>query len=166
VLSPFQEIDILAANPDNCEPNLHTDKMKSRIENVPKLKTERMLIDGARYNQVRLGLLRLDNPLRLRLSGLRGMDIIMDNTAWVCVDRTMYDLPVLAWTNFETSERNGLHEPVCCQLHFYHIHADLIIETVLATMTAVLTQLLNSKFPGKTKEVSNLAIPRKKIEKL
>ena len=135
--------------------------MKTRIENVPKLKTERMLIDGARYNQVRLGLLRLENPLRLRLTGLRGMDIILDNTAWVCVDRTMYDLPVLAWTDFGLSARDALHEPVCCQLHFYHIHADLIIETVLATMTSVLTQLLKNKYPGSSLQVSNLAIPRR-----
>lgn len=130
--------------------------MKTRIENVPKLKTERMLIDGARYNQVRLGLLRLENPLRIKLTGLRGMDIILDNTAWVCVDRTMYDLPVLAWTNFENTQRNGLHEPVHCQLHFYHIHADLIIETVLATMTSVLTQMLKNKRPGTTMDISDL----------
>ncbi len=130
--------------------------MKTRIENIPKLKTERMLIDGSRYNQVRLGLLRLENPLRLKLTGLRGMDIILDNTAWVCVDRTMYDLPVLAWTDFEKTVRNGLHEPVYCQLHFYHIHADLIIETVLATMTSVLTQLLKNKKPGNYVNVCDL----------
>jgi len=115
-----------------------------------------MLIDGARYNQVRLGLLRLENPLRLKLTGLRGMDIILDNHAWVCVDRTMYDLPVLAWTDFEYADRNGLHEPVHCQLHFYHIHADLIIETVLATMTSVLTQLLKNKYPATSMDVSSL----------
>jgi hypothetical protein len=138
--------------------------MKTRIENVPKLKTERMLIDGTRFNQARLGLLRLDNPLRLRLSGLRGMDIILDNTAWVCVDRTMYDLPVLAWTDFETIKRNGLHEPVPCQLHFYHIHADLIIETVLATMTSVLTQLLKNKRPGAATGICKLVDARKKSD--
>ena len=137
-------------------PQIRNDKMKTRIENVPKLKTERMLIDGARYNQVRLGLLRLENPLRLKLTGLRGMDIILDDTTWVCVDRTMYDLPVLAWTDFENSNRNGLHEPVHCQLHFYHIHADLIIETVLATMTSVLTQLLKNKYPATSMDVSSL----------
>ena len=130
--------------------------MKTRIENVPKLKTERMLIDGSRYNQVRLGLLRLENPLRLKLTGLRGMDIILHNTAWVCVDRTMYDLPVLAWTDFESSRRQGLHEPVQCCLHFYHIHADLIIETVLATTTSVLTQLLKNKYPSNTVDITSL----------
>jgi hypothetical protein len=130
--------------------------MKTRIENVPKLKTERMLIDGARFNQVRLGLLRLENPLRIKLTGLRGMDIILDNNAWVCVDRTMYDLPVLAWTDFDYAGRNALHEPVHCQLHFFHIHADLIIETVLATMTSVLTQLLKNKNPVSSMDASSL----------
>lgn len=151
----LQKILVLAANPDIENPICNA-KMKTRIENVPKLKTERMLIDGARFNQVRLGLLRLENPLRLKLTGLRGMDIILDNTAWVCVDRTMYDLPVLAWTDFQYTDRSGLHEPIHCQLHFYHIHADLIIETVLATMTSVLTQLLKKKFPVTSVDGSNL----------
>jgi len=108
--------------------------MKSRIEDVPKLKTEPSLIDGSLYNQVRLALLRLENPLRLKLPGLRGMDILLDSHAWVCVDRTLYDLPVLAWTDFDNSERSGLHEPTRCLLHYYHIHADLIGDTILETI--------------------------------
>lgn len=108
--------------------------MKSRIEDVPKLKTEPSSIAGTYFNQVRLALLRLENPLRLKLPGLRGMDIILDDHAWVCVDRTLYDLPILAWTEFSHSERTGLHDDVSCMLHYYHIHADLITATVLSTV--------------------------------
>ncbi|MBI5449768.1 MAG: hypothetical protein HY940_00255 [Gammaproteobacteria bacterium] len=92
------------------------------------------MIDGHRYNQIRLGLLRIENPMRLELPGLRGMDIVLDDNSWVCVDRTLYDLPVLAWTNFEVTRRASLHEPVRCLLHYYHIHAELIKETVLNTV--------------------------------
>lgn len=121
--------------------------MKSRIEDVPKLRTIGTEIEGGRYNQVRLGLLRLGHPIRLALPGLRGMDVIVDPKAWVCVDRTLYDLPVLAWTDFEIQERKAIHEPVHCLLHYYHVHADLITETVLSTLLSVLAERLGRKFP-------------------
>ena len=116
--------------------------MRSRIDEVPKLRSENAVIDAGRFNRIRLALLRLGSPLRVPLTGLRGMDIIVDNKAWVCVDRTLYDLPVLAWTDFGFTERPGLHKPVNCVLHFYHVHADLITETVLATLVQALSEQL------------------------
>lgn len=116
--------------------------MKSRIDDVPKLKTEPTWIDGSIYNQARLALIRLDDPLRIKLPGLRGMDILMDGQAWVCVDRSLYDLPVLAWTDFAPRDRNTLHTPVECLLHFYHIHADLIGDTILEALHRELTSRL------------------------
>ncbi|MFQ5469292.1 MAG: hypothetical protein ACE5EH_03190 [Gammaproteobacteria bacterium] len=119
--------------------------MKSRIEDVPKLSTVSTMIDASRYNQVRLALSRIDSPLRIPLPGLRGMDMILESDAWVCVDRTLYDLPVLAWTDFKRLSSTGIHEPVKCLLHTYHIHADLITETVLSTLTRILGQKLDKK---------------------
>jgi len=134
--------------------------MRSRIDEVPKLRSERTVIDANRFNQVRLALLRLGSPLRIPLTGLRGMDIIVDGKAWVCVDRTLYDLPVLAWTDFEYVERPGLHDPVTCLLHYYHVHADLITETVLAT----LVQALGAQLAQGTVATSEpTALPVRKI---
>jgi len=116
--------------------------MKSRIDDVPKLKTETTWIDGSIYNQARLALLRLDDPLRIKLPGLRGMDILMDGQAWVCVDRSLYDLPVLAWTDFVPGDRDTLQAPVECTLYFYHIHADLIGDTILEAVHRELTNRL------------------------
>ena len=116
--------------------------MKSRIEDVPKLKTETTWIDGTIYNQARLALLRLEDPLRIKLPGLRGMDVLMDAQAWVCVDRSLYDLPVLAWTDFVPVDRNKLQTPVECLLHFYHIHADLIGDTILEAVHRELSKRL------------------------
>jgi hypothetical protein len=113
--------------------------MKSRIDDIPKLKTEATRIDGHIFNQACLALSRLDNPLRIKLPGLRGMDILMDGQAWACVDRSLYDLPVLAWTDFVLNDRRSLHEPVDCVLHFYHIHADLIGDTILDAVHRELT---------------------------
>ena len=130
--------------------------MKSRIEDVPKLRTISTEIEGGRYNQVHLGLLRLGCPIRLDLPGLRGMDVIVDRQAWVCVDRTLYDLPVLAWTDFEHQDRKAIHEPVRCLLHYYHIHADLITETVLSTLLCVLSERLEDAHPPTGATVSPL----------
>ncbi len=135
--------------------------MKSRIEDVPKLRTISTEIEGGRYNQVRLGLLRLGSPIRMALPGLRGMDVIVDAKAWVCVDRTLYDLPVLAWTDFEHRQRSAIHEPVRCLLHYYHVHADLITETVLSTLLSVLAEQLSRQFPTETRPVSRLPRPGK-----
>lgn len=127
--------------------------MKSRIEDVPKLRTVSTEIESIRFNQVRLGLIRLGGPIRMKLPGLRGMDVIIDGQAWVCVDRTLYDLPVLAWTDFRSEHRNGIHEPVQCLLHYYHVHADLITETVLATIVSVLAERMEEKFPARAPAV-------------
>jgi len=62
---------------------------------------------------------------------LRGLDLIADTDAWVCVDQSMNDLPILAWTGFETSRRSSLLEAVACELKFYHSHADLICGSIL-----------------------------------
>ncbi len=115
--------------------------MKTRIEDVPRLRTDQTSIEAARFNLVRLGLLRLGGPIRLSLPGLRGMDLVIDRDRWVCVDRALYDLPILAWTDF--SPRHELHAPVACLRHYYHINADLISETVLSTMTTLLGERLD-----------------------
>jgi len=126
--------------------------MKSRIEDVPKLKTEPAQIEGPLYNQARLALLRLKNPLRLKLPGLRGMDVLLDSQAWVCVDRTLYDLPVLAWTDFDHTKRDSLHKPTRCLLHYYHIHADLIGNTILETVSRELGKRLRRHYKEQTAE--------------
>jgi hypothetical protein len=122
--------------------------MKSRIDEVPKLNTRSDTVDGRSYNQVLLALRRLKGPLRLTLPGLRGMDLLLDREAWVCVDRTLYDLPVLAWTDFEPASRRAIHEVVPCLLHYYHVNAELIAESVLATAAREIQKRLCNRTPA------------------
>ncbi|MCC6302460.1 MAG: hypothetical protein IT489_06640 [Gammaproteobacteria bacterium] len=128
--------------------------MKSRIDEVPKLKTQPAVVDGRRYNQVLLGLRRLKGPLRLPLAGLRGMDLLVDKEAWVCVDRTLYDLPVIAWTDFRPTARRAIHEIVPCLLHYYHINAELIGESVLATAMKEIQKRLANRTPVSSSRIS------------
>lgn len=106
--------------------------MDSPIDNIPALHTEKTRIDAPRYNRIRLGLLRADLPLRVPLGGLRGMDMVLTHDAWICIDRTFYDLPVMAWSGFEPWARTSLQDPVVCRLHYYHVHADFIVNSVLS----------------------------------
>jgi hypothetical protein len=122
--------------------------MKSRIDEVPKLNTRSDTVDGRRYNQVLLALRRLKGPLRLTLPGLRGMDLLLDREAWVCVDRTLYDLPVLAWTDFKPASRRAIHEVVPCLVHYYHVNAELIGESVLATAAREIQKRLCNRTPA------------------
>ena len=73
-------------------------------------------IEAACYNRVRLALLRLGFPLRVALQQHRGLEVILDSAMWLCVDSNTEDQPILAWREFQTCERRGLHLPVSCEL--------------------------------------------------
>jgi hypothetical protein len=115
--------------------------MRSRLEDVPVLKTTPGRVVAAHYNRLRLGVLRLGEPLRLELPRLRHLDLVVGRDAWVCVDRMLYDLPVVAWTDFER-RRSSLHEPVSCMLRMYHAHADVVVPIVFTEAERVLKRRL------------------------
>jgi hypothetical protein len=99
-------------------------------------------LEAVCYNRVRLALRRLGRPLRVPLPRHRGLEAILDNDAWVCVDTTRDDLPVLAWRAFGTQGRGGLHEPVDCRLDLYHFHAGLVMGSALDALDTALRELL------------------------
>lgn len=136
--------------------------MATRLEDVPVIKVKPSTIEAEIYNRIRLGLIRLENPLRLTLPGLRGMDVLLDDKAWVCVDRTLYDLPVLAWTDFQTQSRAGLHAPIECRVNYYHIHANVIAETVLATTDRLLKERLKPYQRAEAPLVAQLSVAGKR----
>lgn len=116
--------------------------MSTRIENVPKLRTVPAIITAPLYNLVHLALIRLDSPLRLRLPAHRNIDVVLSRHTWVCLDRTMYDLPALAWTNLNRDRPHLLHAPIECQLNYYHIHANISANKVLDSLYIVLEEML------------------------
>ena len=97
-------------------------------------------ITAARFNRVRLALHRLENPLRIELSGLRSMDFILEDQVWAIVDRNLNDIPVVAWTDFEP--RTTLHQPILCIMRIYHLHADAIIDQALQKLDDILESRL------------------------
>jgi hypothetical protein len=112
--------------------------MRSRLDEVPVLKTLRSQVEASQYNPLRLALLRLGSPLRVELPKLRHLDLVLTEDLWVCVDRMLYDLPVAAWSDFDRASRGSLDDPVPCTLRVYHVHADAVIPLVFSEGERVL----------------------------
>lgn len=116
--------------------------MYTRLDKIPTLQTRTDNLDARFFNSVRLGLIRYGAPLRLELAGLRGMDIILERERWACVDRTLFDLPVIAWDRFESirdaDRPQSLLQSIRCRVRHYHCNANHISAIVLAaTVSAI-----------------------------
>jgi hypothetical protein len=128
----------------------------SRLRDVPALKVIDSVVAAKHYNRVRLALMRLEDPLRFPLPHLRGLDMVLSDTEWICVDRTLNDLPVLAWTDFQISGRSALYAPVACRLRFYHAYAGLIVGTLLQDVAVILAERINKSRPPYRRSVTPL----------
>ena len=104
--------------------------MKSRLDNLPRYHTSEVTIEAPLYNQIKLALLRSKKPLRFSIANLRHIEVILDHEYWVCVDASLNDIPVFAWTDFDNSHRDNLHKPIAAKLYSYHAHASLIVDKV------------------------------------
>ena len=109
---------------------------RTRLNDIPTLKSLPSTVPAERFNRVRLALRRLENPLRIELPKLRTLDFILEDEMWAIVDRDLNDIPVVAWTDFEY--RSSLHQPVQCTLRHYHAHADAIMDKALEKLDTIL----------------------------
>lgn len=116
--------------------------MSPSLETLP-LRTVPKTVEAACYNRVRLALLRLENPLRLSMAQHRGLDIILHDDHWICVDSCADDLLILAWREFQTHGRDDLCAPITCELSLYHHCAGLIMGSVLDDLQQVIEQCLH-----------------------
>jgi len=132
--------------------------MKHRLADVPALIARPYNMEAQRFNRVRVALARLGGTLRWQIPTLRGLDVYLDADAWICGDRTLNDFPVVAWTDFGTRDRTGLHASVPCTVSYYHAHAGMIINTVLENIDAVLEERLGTA-EGETAVVKPIREP-------
>jgi len=118
--------------------------MYTRHNEVPAYECRTGLIDAAHYNRVQTAFKRLGEEIRLSMPKLKTLDLILQQDAWIIVDRAFNDLPIAAWMDFDTSHRHALHTPVQCNLKLYHAHAGLIIKRVLEAMELLLGERLTN----------------------
>jgi len=122
--------------------------MKSYLDDIPVYDTTQTTVSAEHFNLVQIALKRLGSPIRLELPKLRTLDFMLDQETWIIVDRSLNDIPVMAWLDFETKDR-GLHEPLNCTLNLYHAHANIIHTRVIEAMTLLLgEQLTDNEKPG------------------
>ena len=122
--------------------------MDPRINDLPALRIFPKTIEAVCYNHVRLALRRISNPLRVALPEHRGLEIILSDHYWLCVDITNDDQPIMVWLDFDTSNHNqALHEPVPCQLRLFHTHAGLVMGSALDALDECLAEKLASSAP-------------------
>lgn len=124
--------------------------MKSQLDNLPRYSTEEALLPAAVFNKVNLGLHRLADPLCIPIHGLRHLEIEFDHETWICRDVSLNNIPVLAWTEFNATTRDSLHEDISCKLYTYHAHAMLIVDTIMEQVDIELT----NRLPKTTRDAS------------
>ena len=115
--------------------------MKNYLDDIPVYKSTQITVNAEHFNLVQIALKRLGSTIRLEMPKLRTLDLMLDEETWIIVDRSLNDIPVMAWLDFETKDR-GLHEPRKCKLNIYHAHATIIHPRVIEAMTLLLGEKL------------------------
>lgn len=99
-------------------------------------------LNASFYNHVQIALKRLGKGLRLSLPGLRTLELILQEDAWIVVDSGLNDMPVAAWSDFQREEESNLQSPVVCRIRLYHSHGGMILQRVLELMDGELSESL------------------------
>lgn len=102
-------------------------------------------LSAEKYNVMRLGILRLGSPLTFDLNDVKGLRCVMDDHAWVFVDRFVNDMPLLAWTQFE--RRSDLNKEISCELRLYHFKADLLVDKALRLALEAVDEQMQQRHP-------------------
>jgi hypothetical protein len=103
-------------------------------------------VDANYFNQAQTALKRIGQQMRFKIPTLNHLDLIVQDDAWIIVDRVLNDIPVVAWTDFQSEGRDSLHEPVTCEIRLYHFAARMILKTTLDAMEIILGQSLAEKY--------------------
>jgi hypothetical protein len=94
-------------------------------------------VEAIYYNHVQSALKKLELPeVRFRL--MKHLDLIVQKDAWIVVDRVLNDIPVVGWMNFDVAHRESLHEPVTCEIRFWHVAATMILKQTLEILDKML----------------------------
>ena len=130
----------------------------TRHDEVPQLSSRPGKVNALHYNHVQTALKHLGNQIRMTIPRLKHLDLILQKDAWIIVDNVLNDIPIVAWTNFETSHRDALHQPIECEIRYFHYAASMIFNKTLEAMELMLGELLENELPDEKSSV----IPFKK----
>jgi hypothetical protein len=130
--------------------------MYKRLGEIPVFETRDSELDAIHFNHVQVALKRLGEEIRLQIPRLKHLDLILQKDAWILVDRVLNDVPVAAWTEFEVSHRDNLHQPVNCKLRLYHNLAHMVLEHTIEAMELILGEQLQEYSASRSASVAPL----------
>ena len=125
----------------------------TRHDEVPQLGSRLGKVDALYFNHVQTALKHLGDQIRLKIPKLKHLDLIIQKDAWIIVDTVLNDVPVVAWTNFEIEQRDALHEPIQCEIRFFHYAASMVLNRTLEAMELMLGELLEKELPEEKSSV-------------
>ena len=102
-------------------------------------------IDAQYFNVAQTALKRSKEPIRFKIPTLNHLDLLVQQDAWIIVDRVLYDMPIVAWTDFELDDRDNLHEPIPCEVRLFHFAARMVLNTTLKAMQDILGNLIKEQ---------------------
>ena len=117
-------------------------------------------VDAHYFNVAQTALKRIGEQIRFKIPTLNHLDLILQEDAWIVVDRVLNDMPVVAWTDFQTEGRDNLHEAVPCEIRLYHFAARMVLNTTLDAMEDILGQSLAEQ----QNDEAAMVLPLKKDE--
>ncbi len=120
--------------------------MHPRLQDIPVFDTRLTTVSAEHWGLVCIARKRLEESIRIRLPRLRTLDLLLEEEAWIVVDRALADVPVVAWLEFRPAGR-ALHEPVPCRMNLYHAAGRMVVEKTLDAMTLILGERLANAAP-------------------
>ena len=117
----------------------------TRHNEVTVLDSKPDRIEAHYFNRVLTALKRTGEPIRFKIPKHSHLDIILQQDAWIVIDRVLHDMPVAAWTNFQTEGRDNLHKAVPCDIRIYHFAARMVLKSVLDAIETTLRQQKKTK---------------------
>lgn len=127
--------------------------MYTRHNEVPLYDRRPGKLEALYFNHVQVALKRRGPSIRFAIPRLKHLDLILQKDAWIIVDRVLNDVPVAAWTDFETEGRASLHEPIRCEIRTYHAMAHGILRRTLEAMELLLGEELADELPDEKSDV-------------
>ena len=121
---------------------MSSEPLYTRHDEVPQLASRKGKVKALYYNHVQKALKSLGPQIRLKIPRLKHLDLIIQKDAWIIVDTVLNDIPVVAWMNFETEQRDNLHEPIQCEIRFFHFAASMVLNRTLEAMELMLGEQL------------------------
>jgi len=132
----------------------------TRHNEVLELDSKPSEVDAHYFNVVKIALKRKGEQIRFRIPTLIHLDLIIQEDAWIVVDRVLHDMPVACWTEFQFEGRDNLHEPISCEVCIFHFAA----RTILKITLDAIEDSLRESFAESNNDEDAMVVPLKKDE--